>query len=415
MVKSNRRASGAAVTAKRYGRNTLLMCAVLLMIAAMAPRFVSVARAQSAIHKGGNYLVYVGTYTANTDDMTPTGSMGIYSYRFDAATGKVEPLGIAAVTGQPSFLAVDPADKFLYSVNEMDTYYSQPGGAASAFSINGASGKLTLLNQVASGGGSPAHIAVDHTGKYVAVSNYNGGNLAIFPILDDGKLGKPAAFIQHHGSSVNKDRQASPHVHEVIFSPDNRFILSADLGLDEVFVYPFDEKKGALGEPRTVRLPPGSGPRHLAFGRDGKFVYLTCEMGSIVAALSFHASDGALAVLQTVPLAPAETPASQKSGAEIAVSASGAFLYASNRFDNLIGVYSIDATSGKLKQIQSVALAGKTPRSFSLDPSGKWLWDANEDSNDITLYKVDPTNGKLLASGIRVNVPAPTCVVFIPI
>ncbi len=390
-------------------------CLIAALSVAGAPRFVQAAHAQGSSQTGGaNYLVLVGTYTST--DSTPTGSKGIYAYRFNATSGEIESLGLAAESEQPSFLAVGPQRSFLYAVNETDTYQGQPSGGVSAFSLDRATGKLKFLNEVASRGGSPAHVAVDHTGKYVVVSNYDGGSLAVFPVLAGGKLGDATAFVQHHGSSVNKDRQAGPHVHEAIFSPDNRFVLATDLGLDDVFVYPFDDQAGKLGpQPRILNLNGGFGPRHMAFSADGKFVYLVSEMGSTVTVLAFNPTDGNIAARQTVRLAPVSDTPAQKSGAEVAVGRSGKFLYASNRFDNLIGVYSIDGDTGMIERTETVPLDGKTPRDFAIDPGGTWLWDANQDSDNVVLYKIDRQRGGLLPAGITLKIPAPTCVVFIPI
>lgn len=398
--------------ARRWRFRVICACTILALGIGATSRFTKTAHAQEAAAKGGNYLVYVGTYTAKGS--TPTGSKGIYAYRFDTKSGEIQPLGLVGESEQPSFLAVDPAQKFLFAVNETDKYEGQPSGGVSAFLMDRSSGKLTFLNEIASRGSAPAHIAVDHTGKFVAVSNYNGGNLAIFPILGDGKLGDASAFDQHHGSSVDKDRQSSPHVHEAIFSPDNRYILSADLGMDDIFVYPFDAGKGALGEPRVVSLTGGIGPRHLAFSPDGKFIYLVSEIGSTITVLPYDPATGNLVARQTVRLAPMSDTPRQKAGAEIAVSPSGKFVYASNRFDNLIGVYAINRDTGMVEQTESVALEGKTPRDFAIDPTGTWLWDANQDSDDIALYRIDQAKGSLMPSGIDLKVAAPTCVVFVP-
>ena len=399
----------------RRNRGIYSLSAGVLFAGLILPRIASPARSRNAA-ASSTYLVYVGTYTSKgSNPAKDTGSKGIYVYRFDAASGEVDPLGLAAESLQPSFVAVDPAGKFLYAVNETDTYQGQASGGVSAFSIDRSTGKLTFLNEVPSRGGAPAHVAVDHTGKYVAVSNYNGGSLAVFPILADGRLGAATSFVQHHGSSVNKDRQAAPHVHEAIFSPDNRFLLSADLGLDDVFVYSFDDKTGVLGpEPRVLNLTAGFGPRHLAFSPDGNFVYLVSEMGSTVTVLPYDPKDGAISARETVRLAPVGDDASQKSGAEIAVGPSGNFLYASNRFDNLIGVFAIDSASGMLTRTETVPLDGKTPRDFAIDPGGNWLWDANQDSDNIVLYRIDQDRGGLLPSGLTLKVGAPTCIVFVP-
>jgi 6-phosphogluconolactonase len=383
---------------------------------AIAPRFVSPASAQELAKPGSNYLVYVGTYTSSGHPAKNTTSKGIYAYRFNSSTGEVDPLGLAAESEQPSFLAVDPAGKFLYAVNETDTYQGQPSGGVSAFSIDRSTGMLSFLNEVPSRGGAPAHVTVDHTGKYVLVSNYNGGSLAVFPALPDGKLGDATAFVQHHGSGVNKDRQASPHVHETVLSPDNRFALSADLGLDDLFGYPFDAKTGMLGsEPRVLNLTPGFGPRHLAFSPDGGFIYLVSEMGSTVTVIAYNRQDGALSVRETVRLAPISDDASKKSGAEIAVGPSGKYLYASNRGDDFLAVYSIDNSTGMITRTETVSLEGKTPRDFAIDPSGRWLWDANQDSDNIILFRIDQQNGGLMPSGLALKVGAPTCVIFVPI
>jgi len=404
-----------AILKTESGRRRLgIVCACAFLALAVAANALieKTARAQNATAKTGNYLVYVGTYTAKGS--SATGSKGIYAYRFDTKSGDVQPVGLVGESEQPSFLAVDPAQKFLFAVNETDKYKGEASGGVSAFLLDRMTGKLTFLSEIPSRGSAPAHVAVDRRGRYVAVSNYNGGNLAIFPILGDGKLGDARAFDQHRGSSVNKDRQSSPHVHEAIFSADNRFILSADLGLDKIFVYPFDARKGTLGEPHTVSLTGGIGPRHLALSPDGKFVYLVSEMGSTVTALTYDPSSGDLTPRQTVPLAPSGDTPEQKSGAEIAVDPSGKFVYASNRFDDLIGVYSINPADGTIKQTESVPLKGKTPRNFAIDPTGTWLWDANQDSNNIILYKIDQARGTLTPSGITLKVAAPTCVVFVP-
>lgn len=387
-------------------------CTILPLGIGVGLRFAKKANPQDAAAKSGNYLVYAGTYTAEGPNLT--GSKGIYAYRFAAGSGEIQPIGLVGESEQPSFLAVDPAEKFLFAVNETDKYQGEASGGVSAFSIDRANGKLTFLNEIASRGSAPAHIAVDHTGKYVAVSNYDGGNLAVFPIGADGKLGEATAFDQHHGSSVNKDRQSRPHVHQAIFSPDDRFILSADLGMDDIFVYPFDANNGTLGTPRMVSLSGGIGPRHLAFSPDGTFVYLVSEMGSTVTVLRYDHAKGNLVARQTVRLAPAGDTPQQKAGAEIAVGPSGKFVYASNRFDNLIGVYAINPDTGMIEQTESVQLEGKTPRNFAIDPSGTWLWDANQDSDNIVLYKIERAKGSLMPSGITLKIAAPTCVVFVP-
>ena len=202
-------------------------------------------------------------------------SKGIYAYHFNSASGKTTPIGLVAETENPSFLAIHPNQRFLYAANEISMYEGQAAGSVSAFAIDPATHGLKLLNRVSSRGTGPCHVAVDKTGKWLFVANYNSGSVAAFPIHEDGSLGEASAFFQHAGSSVNKERQTGPHAHVVALSPDNRFVLVADLGLDRVFSYRVDSAKGGLApnDPPFVKIEPGSGPRHVAFRPDAKFVY----------------------------------------------------------------------------------------------------------------------------------------------
>jgi 6-phosphogluconolactonase len=287
------------------------------------------------------YLVYVGTYTDH-------GSKGIYAYRFDSSSGKMTSLGLAVETAEPSFLAVDSSGRFLYAVNETETFNGQPTGAVSAFAIQPDTGKLSLLNQVSSRGTDPAHITLDRTGKYALVANYTSGSVAVFALLKDGRLGEVTSFVQHKGSSVNPERQKGPHAHAVALSPDNRFAVVADLGLDELLVYSFDAAKGTLGtQPQVVKASPGAGPRHLVFSKDGRFLYMLNEMQSSVVAYSYDAASGALHELQTISSLP-KGFSGENTAAEIEIDPSGKFLFASNRGDDSIAVFAIDSHTGML-------------------------------------------------------------------
>jgi 6-phosphogluconolactonase len=360
----------------------------------------------SAFSSDAQSLVFVGTYTVR-------GSKGIYAYKFDPATGHLNSIGLAAETPQPSFVVASRDGKFLYAANEMGDCGGQKSGAVSAFAIE-PDGKLKLLNQLASRGADPAHITLDRTGKYLIAANYTGGNITIFPIEQNGGLGQATDFVQHKGSSVNRERQEGPHPHEVVMSPDNRFLLVPDLGLDEILIYPFDTIKGKLGTPYTVKVAPGSGPRHIAFSKDARFVYLMTEMKSAVVVYSYDKSSGTLKELQTISSLPGDFKG-ENTGAEIEVHPSGRFLYASNRGDNnSIALFAVDTKSGKLKLEQIEPTQGKTPRHFAIDPSGKWLLAENQDSDDIVIFKIDEKSGHLTASGQQVPISSPTCIEFVP-
>jgi 6-phosphogluconolactonase len=357
-----------------------------------------------------DWLMYVGTYTRAP-------SKGIYAYRFQGTTGALTPAGTAglvAETENPSFLAVHPNQRFLYAVNEVSRYGGGAAGSVSAFSIDRATGTLTLLNRVSSRGADPCHLSIDRSGKWLFVANYTGGSVAAFPLHDDGKLGEASAFFQHAGASVNKARQEGPHAHDAVVSPDNRFLLAADLGLDRVLTYRLDPAAGGLApaEPGPATVKPGSGPRHLAFRPDGKFVYVLNEMVPGVTAFRYDAGRGTLTELQTLSTLPEGVSGDEHSGAEIAVHPSSKFVYASNRGHDSIAIFRIDAARGTLTPVDRVSTQGKTPRSFAIDPSGQFLIAANQNTSTVVVFRIDQQTGRLRPTETRVEVPFPVSVVF---
>jgi 6-phosphogluconolactonase len=350
--------------------------------------------------------MYVGTYTRSA-------SKGIYGYRFDSATGKATPIGLVAETENPSFLAIHPNQRFLYAANEISMYEGQATGSISAFAIDPATQALKPLNRVSSRGSGPCHVTVDKTGKWLFAANYNSGSVAAFPIHDDGTLGESSAFYQHTGSSVNKQRQSGPHAHVVALSPDNRFVLVADLGLDRVFAYRVDPTKGGLApnDPPFSTLAPGSGPRHLAFRPDEKFVYSLNEMLSTVTSFRFDGARGSLKELQTLSTLPKGWSGTSTT-AEIVVHPNARFLYTSNRGDDSIASFRIDQSRGTLTFVDRTSTLGKTPRNFAIDPSGTFLLAANQDSGNIVVFRIDPGTGRLTSTGEVLNVPSPVCILF---
>ena len=354
-------------------------------------------------------FVYVGTYTGPK-------SHGIYVYKLTAATGKLTPLGLAAESNNPGFLAIDPTHRYLYAVNEIADYEGKKSGSVSAFSINHKTGKLTLLNTVASGGSGPTHLVVDKTGRYVLVANYGAGSVGLFPVLAGGRLGEARAILPHTGHSVNPQRQEAPHAHSIYVSPDNRFAVSADLGTDQIYAYRFDAGRGTLtpNQPPYVTVAAGSGPRHFAFDPHGRFGYVIQEMGSSITAFSYDAVRGWLHPLQTISTLPANYKGSSTC-AEVEVHPFGKFLYGSNRGHDSIAVFAVDPAKGTLKLIEYVSTEGKTPRGFGMDPTGHYLIAANQDSNTLVVFRVDATTGRLTPTGQKVDVPSPVCVMFEPV
>jgi 6-phosphogluconolactonase len=382
----------------------------LVLAALSAPFLLTLdARGAEKAKAKSNYLVYVGTYTEKQ-------SKGIYAYRFDSAADRLTSLGLAAESVNASFLAVDPSRRFLYAVNEIAQYEGHTSGGVSAFAIAPATGKLTFLNEVPSGGAGPCHLAVDKTGKYVLVANYGGGSLAVFPILEDGRLGEATALVQHSGASVNPQRQEGPHVHSIYLSPDNVFAISADLGLDEVFIYRFDAKRGTLApnNPAFAIVTSGAGPRHFAFHPSLRFGYVIDELQSTITVFSYDSSNGALDVIGAVSTLP-QGFKGESAAAEIEAHPSGKFLYGSNRGHDSIVVFAINARKGTLTPVGDVNTLGKTPRNFVIDPTGSYLFVANQDSDNIVQFRIDRSTGLLTPTGQVLEVPSPVCVTFVAI
>jgi 6-phosphogluconolactonase len=356
----------------------------------------------------GQYIAYVGTYTAKTT------SKGIYAYRFDSARGQLSSLGIAAESADPSFLAVHPDGKFLYAVNEVGDFNGGVSGAVSAFAIDAKTGGLKFLNQVPTRGAGPCYVSLDKNGAFVLVANYDGGSIASFPVHDDGTLGTASGFVQHSGSGPNKERQEGPHAHWIGTSPDNRFALAVDLGLDQVIVYGFDSSKGIFAPMLSgfAKVKPGAGPRHLAFHPNGKFAYALSEMESSVTVFSYQAKNGAFTSLQTISALPKDY-SGLKEAAEIAVHPSGKFLYTSNRGHDSIAIFAIDEKKGTLTSLGQVLTGGKTPRHFAIDPTGAYLLAENQESNNIVIFHIDPATGNLTPTGQTIEVPSPVCITFV--
>ncbi|MBU4212698.1 MAG: lactonase family protein [Verrucomicrobia bacterium] len=353
--------------------------------------------------------VYFGTYTSSGK------SKGIYTCRLDTSTGILSTPELAAETANPSFLAIHPDRRHLYAVGESGVFGGEKTGAVSAFSIDQVMGKLTLLNRQSTGGLGPCHVNVDLTGKCVLVANYSSGSCASLPVRDDGALGEIVSFIQHEGSSVNPDRQAGPHAHSINLSPDNRFAFVADLGLDKLLVYKLDPSSAALmpNDPPFAKVPPGSGPRHMAFHPDGRFAYVINEMLCTVTVFSYEAGQGALKEIQTVSTLPkGESVQPGYSTAEVLVHPRGKFLYGSNRGHDTIAVFAIDQANGRLSLIQNESTQGKLPRNFGIDPTGAWLLAVNQDTGNGVVFSVNPKTGKLKPTGQIVEVGAPVCVKF---
>lgn len=361
---------------------------------------ITVALLAGVAFAQSDYVTYVGGYG-------PT----IEAYRFHTANGRISRIGAAAQTPAPSYLVVHPNGHYLYAVNEQGNKQD----TVSAFAIDPKNGKLKPLNTVSSRGSAPCHLSIDKTGKFLAVANYNNGTVAVLPILQDGRLGEAAGFSQQSGSSVNHARQEGPHAHCAIFSPDDRFLLVADLGADKIFIYRFDAATGAItpNDPPSFAVVPGSGPRHLAFHPNGRWVYLIDELSSTVELLHYDPARGSLDAGERLSTLP-ENFSGTNTAAEIAFNAAATVLYASNRGQDSIALFHIDPDRGLLSAMERTSTLGKTPRYFGFDPTGQYLLVGNQDSDTLAVFHVHPNTGELRPVGPMLEkIPKPSCIVFL--
>jgi 6-phosphogluconolactonase len=348
-------------------------------------------------------MIYIGTYTKTT-------SKGVYAYRWNSASGEMKEIGLAAETPNPSFLTFSPDRKQLFAVNEQP---DDPAGFVSAFAIRGASGKLAARNRVPSGGAAPCNLTTDHTGRSLFVANYTSGSMASFRILPSGDLSEHVADIYFKGHSINPSRQKEAHTHCTTISPDNKFLLVNDLGMDRIMVYHFNPQTAQVtpNDPPFYSAIPGSGPRNLTFHPNRRWTYSVNELASTMDCMHWDSVKGTLTRFQNISTV--EMDAKQPTYvATVAVHPNGRFLYTSNRGDDSITVFSIDQENGRVALMQRISVEGKYPRHFALDPTGGWLVAANQNSANIVVLKCDGNTGRLSATGRQYALDSPVCVLF---
>jgi 6-phosphogluconolactonase len=351
-------------------------------------------------------LAYVGTFTKGQ-------AKGIYAFRLDTEDLEVPqnvvltPLGLAAETPNPAYLEIDPKRRVVFAANDIHEYQGKPSGSVSAFAVDAGTGKLKLLNQQPSGGPAPCHMVMDRQRRNLLVTNCIGGSVAVFPVAADGKLGASTALVQHPGTK--------PHTHGITLSPDNRYAYACDMGLDRVMAYQFDAAKGKLTPAAvpTIALKAGTGPRHMVFGRDGKFAYVVGSKASTITVFAFDGKAGGLKQVQTVKTVP-EWFDGSNTAAELAVHPSANYLYVSNRGHNSVVMFTIDPGKGTLTYLEDQDTGGKTPRHFALDAGAKHLGVGNQESDTVLVCRIDGDRGRLKPSGVSTPVPSPTVVGFLP-
>jgi len=346
------------------------------------------------------HRLLVGTQTA-----APSTSKGIYSYRFDSSTGELVQSGLATEAEDPTFLALGPGERFVYSVNETRK------GSVSSFTFDRPHKKLHELSKVSSNGAGPTHIAVDHTGRCVFAANYGGGSIASFLADSSGKLSETVSFFQYNSDASKHER--APHAHRVTVSPDNRFLLVNDLGLDVIHVYRLDAATAKLTphDPPQWQAKTGYGPRALQFHRKGRIVYCVNELKPNINVLAWNPQRGDLTTVQDVSLVP-EGYQGNAAPSDIAFDRDMRFAYVASRLDDFMATFSV-SPDGRLTMIDKSSCGGKRPRHLTVDPSGRWLLVANQDTDTIAVFSRNSTTGKLAGEGRTFPLSRPQCLVFL--
>lgn len=354
--------------------------------------------------------VFVGTNTQNGV------SKGIYRFHFNLATGEATDPELAAETPSPTFVAIHPNGRFLYSVNAVAEFRGEKTGSLSAFSLDARSGDLKLLNQQPSGGPGPCHLITDRSGEHVLTANYVGGSAAVLKVQPDGSLSAPTCVVQHEGSSIDPKRQEGPHAHSINLDAAERFAFVADLGLDQVKIYRFDAGAGTLTPhtPAFAATAAGAGPRHFAFHPTGRFAYVINELSSTVTVFRYDAAAGALTAIQALSTVPAGFTGENYT-AEVRVHPGGRFLYGSNRGHDSLALFRIDGETGRLTALGHQPTFGKWPRNFTFDPSGEWVIVGNQNTNNIRFFRLHTETGALTPAGRELSCPVPICFRTLPI
>ena len=354
-----------------------------------------------------DYDVLVGAYTAGKSE-------GIYRYGFNTQTGQLDATPRQVIKSEnPSWLTLSKDQRHLFAVNENGPGQTDVVGKVSSFAIDPKTHTVSFINQIESKGEEPTHSNLSKDGRFLFVANYAvhpdpGGSLAVVPVAKDGKLSPVVQTATHEASKVNPERQASSHVHAAVPTPDDKYLVAMDLGADKMFVFSYDHNQAQPLKPAktpAVDLPPGSGPRHLLFSKDGKHAWLTMEMSAQVAVFDYR--DGEFKRTQLVDLANKEGQQYRAAGG-LHTSPDGKFLYVANRGEvNELLVFSING-NGQLKEIQRRSVEGKEPREFSFDPSGHFMLIANQKSNQIVTLRVDPKTGLLGETVQKIGFDSPS-------
>ncbi len=364
-------------------------------------------RGSSRKHPPAELLVLFGTRRGGP-------GIGFSVARFNLETGALSAPELVAEAPLPAYFVISPDQRFLYTCNSGDSFHGRPNGGISAYTLDARTGGLSFINAVSAEGLDPSYITLDRPGTHVLVANYKSGNFVIYAVLPDGSLGARTDLVQHTGSSIHPIRQLHAFAHSIIEDPSGRFVLVADLGIDKLLVYRYDNTTGTVtsNDPPGVDVTPGDGPRHVSFHPNGRWAYLVAEMGSSVHVFEWHADTGTLVPIERSSTLPDDF-AGVSTTAEIRVHPNGKFVYVTNRGLNSLAIFAIDQQTGRLTLFDQVPTRGEKPRNFEFSPDGSWLIVTNHDSHNATVYSLNQDTGRLTQVGDPVAMPYPYCPRFL--
>lgn len=357
----------------------------------------------SSLASAADPLVFISAFASGD-------KAGIHAFTFDTNAGALKLLHRTTDIQNPFFLAVSPDKRFLYAI-DAEKFGGEEDEFVAAYAIEGRTGELKRLNKQSARGTASCYLDVDATGKSVLVANYSSGSVASLPVQKDGSLGEAASFVQHSGSSADPERQKGPNAHSIVVSPDNRFALAADLGIDKILIYRLDAAAAKLTPNEAqpfVKLKPGSGPRHITFHPNGKRVYVINELANTVTLFDYAADTGSLTEHQTISTLPADFTGKSYT-ADLKITPDGRLLYGTNRGHDSIAAYRI-ADDGTLTLISIEPSLGKGPQNLLITPDGRWLLCANMPGNSVVVFQIDSASGKIKATGDPVSMPMPSCI-----
>jgi 6-phosphogluconolactonase len=348
-----------------------------------------------------HFDIWIGSYADRNE-------VGLTKLQLNKSTGQLTKTAEFNGIENPSFLTLDAKGRFMHVVSEVMETDGDPTGELLSFELPSADSEtLREISAHHTLGAAPCYVMLDSTQKWLAVANYFGPSVTLYPVSEEGIPGPASVRFRHTGSGPNLDRQEMAHPHSAVFSPDGHFLFVPDLGLDKIMIYTLDSEQQWIGHD-AVSLTPGAGPRHFKFHPSGKAAFVVNELACTVTRFIYE-QPGVLEKQESLSTLPASF-SGESTCAELAISPDGRYLYVSNRGHDSIAVMKLNEVTGELEGAGFVSTRGQMPRNFALSPDGRWLVAANQQSGSVVLFSIDPQLGLPVYAGMELPINKPVCV-----